>query len=545
MLSSLTLRNFMLLDDLTLPLYEGFTVITGETGAGKSLLLLAIRALCGGKLTQKMFKNDGVDLVIIGVFIINDSLFDELGSKGITASLNELIVKRIFSKNGRNRYFINDQPVSAQCVVQVVSGLLDISTQYEHFNSFGAQYYLDMIDSVHGEDTSKLRELYMRIKDIKGEIAEIEQAQKLGAQEREYRSNMLHELKALSVLAGEVESLQNARIEMRNNKKFASILEQCSKNFAELSQNNITSITRELAAKEGFEHVVEKLHEAQALIDDAESTFHKRAAAVSYDEIELESLEDRLFLLKDVARKYHINEHSLFEHYEHLAAQQDEFSHSVEKLQEKQLELEKEETEYLSIANEISKKRVGAAKKLSKDLEGALTELNLKDVSVRFDVHSDDCNISASGIDTVRCLVRTNPDMPYGDLEKTTSGGEFSRIVLALKSVIACDGASVFFDEIDVGVSGATAYSVGKKLMKIGASTQVVAITHQAQVAACADRHILVEKKFVGEETEVSARYIEAEEVEREVAKMISGDQITSESSKAATVLIEDAKSVA
>lgn len=551
MLLQLSIKDIVLIDRLKLDFGKGFSVFTGETGAGKSIILDCLMFALGVRASTNLIRSGAETGQVVASFNIAELPFvaDLLIENGF-ASEDVVIFKRICSKDGRNRAYINDQPVSLAFMRNIGQYLAEIHGQHADRAFLDKAAHLRCLDEfadLRG-DLKQLSKLYSSWQALKADL--IQQDIELAGlkKEQEYLQAAAAELAHLNVLVGEEEELSLRRATLMRYEKMASDINQAN---GILNQHNspadiLADLLRLLERKkeqmpEYIGPIIDHIDEALNCLALAQDSIAEALAETDFKPQELENLEERLFALRAASRKYKIQVDELPQLYKRIESQLLLIEqHELERnLLEKKIAALK--SEYLILAQAISSNRKLAAKQLELKVAQELSALKLEHAKFILKIETDMEKPNNSGIDEAEFWVQTNPTTNPGPLMKIASGGELARFLLALKMVLAYKSSvpTLIFDEVDAGVGGAVAASIGQRLVKLSHSLQILSITHSPQVAARADSHFLITKQSVGANLELvtNVQPLAEEEAIEELARMLSANKITPEARATARIL--------
>lgn len=551
MLKSLSIRNVVLIDKLDLDFQNGFSVLSGETGAGKSILLDSVGLLLGKRAEVGMIRSGCDKLSVCGSFEIADK-------KGELAALcaeydldfeHEIIIKRTLNQDGKGKIFFNDQPITQKLLKEIGSYLVEIHGQFDNQGLLNPATHLSVLDGygAYPEKITAMKAAFAVYKKAKDNRVN---AEAKIAQSKADEDNLRHwvdEFQKMQPRENEQEELEEKRRQMMNAEK---ILENLDAAYKALNQGGVQSALRQAQAAISrvnvllngkFDNIYSLLDTALVNADEAGEEIEAASNEVSLNQNELDAVEERLFALKALARKHNTTIEEL-----PLVWQQMEENLRNLELGEDDIEnLRKlEETaynDYVKKATEVSQARLAAALRLDGKIQAELPDLKMEKARFMTQISTKPENQwNENGRDDVCFMVSTNPNTPYGSISKIASGGELARFMLALKVNLAQTSQveTMIFDEVDTGIGGATAQAVGEKLAKLGEQVQVLVVTHSPQVAAQSKYHYKVEKTTVDNVTTTSLRELSAAEKTEEVARMLSGEHITDEARAAAKVLI-------
>ncbi len=550
MLLGITLKNFTIIEDLSLGLNGGLNIITGETGAGKSVIVDAINIILGDKASADNIKSGEEEAHIEALFdISNDAdIKERLNEAGFDTSSGELLIKRIIYRSARSRVFINGSLSTISILSQITQGLVDIFSQHEHQSLLRDENHLKIIDEFGqtAEEAAGLKESYQDYISIKNELDDLVQTQKDKFEKEDYLKYQLSEIEDAQLTDGEDLRLEEEKLKLLNAEKLRASAQGAYETLYESEGSvlgrlqNIISELKEAgeidpAAKE-IEQLVEK---GLVQLEEAAYSVRDYASTLTSDQTLLEEVEDRLHLIGTLKRKYGDSVQDIIRKGDQIRQEVNNIEHFDERVKSLTEESEKQLAQVLAAAKSLSKKRKKSAKELSALLEKELKEVGIK--AGKFHIEFSEHQISSSGIDDISFLFSANPDEDPKPLTKVASGGELSRIMLVLKEVIArVEGGSVIiFDEADTGVGGAVAEAVGQKIRNLSEIYQVICITHLPQVAKFADSHLSVSKTHDDNKTQVTIKNLEGDERVIELARMIGGFNITQKTIDAAQEMLK------
>jgi DNA repair protein RecN (Recombination protein N) len=554
MLSSLAIRNIVLIEQCELTLAKGLCVLTGETGAGKSILLDALGLALGARADARLVRKGKDQASVIAEFDItgNEAAHALLTELGLDDS-DDIIIRRTLTPDGKTKCYVNDVAVSVTGLKQLGDTLIEIHGQHDGRGLLDPSTHREMLDA-YGENGTLLvsvEHAYAAWHDAAKALADTEQAIETAAREKDYLLHMQKELGDVAPEKGEEETLAETRTLMMQSEKLAETLNDVrnelagGKGAASMVMSAQRILTRSaLSAKDTFVPAIEALGRAAEELAEAESMVEKLLDASQYDPHKLEQIEERLFSLRGLARKYNVTVEELSD----LLADVNQ-KLSTLKGQEHQLaSLKKAVSEtralYVVAAEKLSRARAKAGKNLEKAVTGELDSLKMAatQFSILVDPLSED-RWSAGGVDNVQFQAATNKGSHLAPLHKIASGGELSRFMLAMKVALAKvkSTPTLIFDEIDTGTGGAVADAIGKRLAALGATHQVLVVTHLPQVAARGDHHLKVMKQEKSAATFTSVEVLSAADRKEELARMLAGAEVTVEARKAAAKLLQAA----
>jgi DNA repair protein RecN (Recombination protein N) len=553
MLSRLSIRDIVLIDKLDIEFAGGLAVLTGETGAGKSILLDAFALALGGRGDQGLVRHGAEQGQVTAVFEIprahpGNALLAEHG----IAAEDELILRRVQLSDGRTRAYVNDQPVSVQALKALGQSLVEIHGQHDDRALVDTATHRRLLDAFGGldADAERVEALWQARRDAldaaEAHRAEVERAKREG----DWLRHAVDELNKLAPQAGEETVLADRRTTMMQAEKVAGDLREAHEAIAGTNSAvpALAAAIRRLERRAGqaptlVEPSVKSLDAALAALEDTRAHLEAALRAADYDPAELERIEERLFGLRAAGRKYNVAVDDLAQ----LAQKYKDDIALIDAGEDRLKALEKAaaqaEADYRAAAEALSKARLKAGAALDKAVNAELKPLKLERAKFSTEIVSDAATAGPHGIDRVEFWVQTNPGTRPGPLMKVASGGELARFLLALKVVLADRGSAptLVFDEIDTGVGGAVADAIGVRLARLARGVQVLAVTHAPQVAARATRHYVISKDALDKGKRVATRVTEvaADHRREEIARMLAGAAITNEARAAAERLLK------
>jgi DNA repair protein RecN (Recombination protein N) len=556
-LLELRVENYAVIDSLAVEFAPGLNLLTGETGAGKSILIDALSLLLGDKASADVVRHGAEKAVVSGVFEAEErSLARVLEENGIEPEGTQIIVKREVAGGGKGRVFVNNQPATVALLRQLAPTLASIHAQNENILAFDASARLALLDAYSGNDLHDVSAKHVAWAAVRGRIQEFERDEQDRLRMADLWSFQKKEIEAARLLPGEDQKLETEKRVLANAEKLYSAAMAAYELLYEADASVIANLSaarkhlEELARFDPkFQEALASLAGAKAAIEDSSATARDYAESIDASPERLALVEDRLALLDRLKRKYGSSVDEVIAYGEDVARKLNELENREDVLRELKKQLETAASQYLTTAQAISKRRYSTAKELQKLVEAEINQLAMK-AQFRIEVSGADEaeNWTASGFDTVTYLISPNPGEPLRPVEQTASGGELSRVMLALKATVeagkkskATGGAqrTLVFDEIDTGIGGRAAEAVGKKLKALARSNQVLCITHLPQIASFADHHYLIEKREVGGRAKTIVRRLEPDERTEEIARMLSGAKLTETSRQHAEQLLK------
>lgn len=560
MLVELRLENYAVIDNVAVEFASGLNLLTGETGAGKSILIDALALLLGEKASADVVRSGSEKAVVSALFEVGGraerAIGEVLEANGIDWEDEQIILRREIAAGGKARVFVNNQPATVAVLRQLAPNLANIHAQNESLLSFDGPARLGLLDNYAGTQLDQVATAFTRWKNVCSRIEELQRDEQDRARLVDLWTFQKNEIEGARLQRGEDQKLEAEKHVLANAEKIYTLAMNA---FDLLYEGNISTSAslrsaqkhvEELARYEPkFRDALAALDSARISVEDVGASLRDYAGGIEASPEHLAEVEDRLAVLDRLKRKYGPTLDEVIQQGEDAARKLSEMENKDEALRQLDAELSKAADDYLNESRAISKRRYEAARKLERLVESEINDLAMKS---RFKIEvsgtDEEGNWTASGFDQVVYLIATNPGEPLRQLEHIASGGELSRVMLALKASVEAGPAgkkrensqrTLVFDEIDTGIGGRAAEAVGKKLKALARSNQVLCVTHLPQIATFADHHYLIEKKDVGGRTKISIRRITGDERTEEVARMLSGAKLTETSRKHAEQMIK------
>jgi len=566
-LIELRLENYAVIDNLAVEFGPGLNLLTGETGAGKSILIDALALLLGDKASSDVVRGGAEKAVISAVFEVGGkaekSAEKVLGANGLDESDDgTLILRREIAFGGKGRVFVNNQPATVSVLKQLAPHLAVIHAQSESILLFGGPARLELLDAFAGSDLDPVSAAFAKWKEIRSRIDELERGEQDRLRLVDLWIFQKKEIEDGRLRSGEDDSLDAEKRVLANAEKIYNAAMNAFDLLYEGSGSTASTLraaqkqVEELGRYEPkFQDALAALESARISVEDVGATLRDYAGGIQASPEHLAQVEDRLALLDRLKRKYGPSLDDVMQFGADVSRMLSDVENKDEILQHLRGDLAKASDDYLRVARVLSKKRSEAARRLEKAVEAEINDLAMKS-SFRIDKtqSEEERDWTASGIDQVLYLISTNPGEPMRQLEHIASGGELSRVMLALKASVEAGESPVLaqrarekwgaqktlvFDEIDTGIGGRAAEAVGKKLKALSRANQVLCVTHLPQIATFGDQHFVIEKREAGGRTKTSIRPVTGEERTEEVARMLSGAKLTETSRKHAEQMIK------
>jgi DNA repair protein RecN (Recombination protein N) len=550
MLKELNIKNFAIIDQLRVEFTAGLNVFTGETGAGKSIVVDALNLALGERASADLIRTGCQEAVVEAAFELNGratkEVKDLLGEQGIEMESGEdLIIRRVLAASGKNKVYINGSLANLATLSALGATLADIHGQHEHQSLLSLERQMEMLDSFGSLDGLRetLFQAYRRLQDIRKELTELEAGERDRAQREDMLRFQKNEIESSQLKPGEDEELASEQKILANSEKIAGLSRAADEALYTSDHAALTELKkavtnlREIASIDSrLVPVLELCEAGRAQIEEAAREVSAYAEKVEFDPDRLEQIGDRLDLIQKLKKKYGGSIDEVIAFGEKAAAELERMERSTEEIARLQKEVQTIKSGLTSQAQQLTKKRGSAARDLEKKVEAELTHLGMKKTvfTVRIaqepgDDTLDGYKLGPRGADRVEFLISPNPGEEPKPLARTASGGELSRIMLALKTILV-EGdpiPTLVFDEVDAGIGGAVAEEVGKKLKRVAAKRQVFCITHLPQIASMAASHYGVSKSVKKDRTSTEVRLLDKQERVDEIARMLGGKTIT------------------
>ena len=555
MLARLSIRDIVLIERLDIEFAKGLAVLTGETGAGKSILLDAFALALGGRGDAGLVRHGAEQGQVTAVFDVpRDHPATAILSANGLDDTGEMILRRVQFADGRTRAFVNDQTISVQTLKAVGSALVEIHGQHDERALVDAATHRRLLDAFAGleKDVGALEALWDARRTANAALEEHRASMERAAREADYLRHASDELKMLAPKDGEETALAERRTAMMAGEKIAADLREAQdavsgdhSPVAALSAA-VRRLERRAANSPALvEPAVKAIDAAINALEEADQHLTAALAAADFDPAELERIEERLFALRAASRKYSTPVDGLAALAAKYAADVALIDAGAEQLKRLEATAGEADQRYASAARKLSAAREKSAQKLDRAVNAELPPLKLERATFTTQIESDPDSAGPQGFDRIEFWVQTNPGTRPGPLMKVASGGELSRFLLALKVVLSDRGSAptLVFDEIDTGVGGAVADAIGARLARLAGKVQVMAVTHAPQVAVRANQHLLISKDSLDKGKRVATRVnaLAADHRREEIARMLAGAEITAEARAAAERLLRAA----
>lgn len=536
MIESLYIENYAIIDQVQIDFQSGMTVLTGETGAGKSIIIDAIGQLIGQR-SQPSFVKNGADYAFIeGVFSSNKEIDKILLDNNFPIDEHLVISKKI-NRDGKSAIKINYRNSSQLLLKKIMSQIVDIHSQFETHQLFNESYHLKLLDNFIGNELTDLKKeyltLYQTYKNLNQKYLSLTK-EELTDEQLDFYLAQLEEIEELDLENFDEEEFLKERNNLLNYEKNSQhiknykALMDSSKGIMDLFKQSLNELS--YLEIDDIKHNYDQLYDLYYTVDGINQDIYDQFSQSYFSEEHYNEVQETFFKLNKLKRKYGQTIDAIIDFKNSLIEKIELFKNRDQMIENINLKLKETENQLIYYAKKISILRKNKALELEKEVKYILNQMYLQQVQFKFDFQINDFN--DNGIDNVKIVVSTNSGQPLQPLQKIASGGELSRIMLAIKAVSqnSKDGGTIIFDEADTGVSGKVAESIGHVIKKISKKQQVICITHLAQVACFANNHLFIEKEQMDNTSKVHVRLLNEKESVYELAKMISGKEITQQS---------------
>ena len=541
MLRELKIENLAIIDELDIEFEKGFIVLTGETGAGKSIILSGINLLIGEKASVDMIRDGEENLVAQGVFDIDEEQKKKLEAMGIDTDGDEIIIRRYYNRNGKARAFVNNVRITLADLKEIASTLVDIVGQHSHQMLLNRNNHIKLLDSFLSKEDKDIKEklssLLSQHREIKSKIEKIESDKKETLEKKEFYEYQLEEIEKLKLKDGEDEILEAEYKKVFNAEK---IREKVYESLEYLKYDDDSALGFILESIRNIEYLgkyderylelAKRMESAYYELEDCVGEIEDISKNIEVTESDLDKIAGRMNTLKRIKEKYKRTLSELIEYREDLKEKLSDMNSGDFKTRELQKELDKIKAEYDKLAEKLSESRKEIALKIEDELLNELKFLNMEDAKLKVQMNKID-RMTNDGYDEIEFFISTNVGQELKPLNKIASGGEVSRVMLALKVIFSkVDNIPILiFDEIDTGIGGETVRKIALKLKEIGDSTQIISITHSPVIASKASQQFYIEKYVENSKTISRVKKLSANERIKEIGRMLVGEKINDE----------------
>ncbi len=532
MLKELEITNIALIERLNLELDGGMTVLTGETGAGKSIIIDAVNLLLGARTNKTLVRYGTEKARVQGLFDVSDEILKLLENLGIDAEDSSLLLCREITADGKSTCRINGMMTPQSILREVGAHLINIHGQQDNQALLNPSKHIDFLDNYAKTDLTAYSLLYNERKQILKELEKLSADEQERMQRIDLLEYQVQEIKAAAIHAGEKDELSEQKKIIDNAEKIAmavgeaySVLYEENSAYDAISRaaNALGSIE---GIDSGIDEIAARINEVKYTIEDSAHDLKTFSDSIEYDENTLNDIEERLDLITKMERKYGGSEEKVLEYYEKAIKELALINNADEAADELKAKLAVLESKLAAESEKISVHRLDAAKRLQAEIEKSLADLDMP--KVRFEtalIKTEE--YTAKGAETAEFMICPNVGEQMKPLAEIASGGELSRVMLAVKSILSDGVDTLIFDEIDTGVSGSAAHKIAQKLSALASGKQVICVSHQAQLAAAADNHYFIRKSTEGDRTVTHIKRLDSDERIMEIARITDGDNIT------------------
>ena len=541
MLRELKIENLAIIDELDIEFEKGFIVLTGETGAGKSIILSGINLLIGEKASVDMIRDGEENLVAQGVFDVDEEQKKKLEVMGIDTDGDEIIIRRYYNRNGKARAFVNNVRITLADLKEIASTLVDIVGQHSHQMLLNRNNHIKLLDSFLSKEDKDIKEklsvLLSQYREVKAKIEKIESDKKETLEKKEFYEYQLEEIEKLKLKDGEDEILEAEYKKVFNAEK---IREKVYESLEYLKYDDDSALGFILESIKNIEYLgkyderylelAKRMENAYYELEDCVGEIEDISKNIEVTESDLDKIAGRMNTLKRIKEKYKRTLAELIEYREDLKEKLSDMNSGDFKTRELQKELDKIKAEYDKLAEKLSESRKEIALKIEDELLNELKFLNMEDAKLKVQMNKID-RMTNDGYDEIEFFISTNVGQELKPLNKIASGGEVSRVMLALKVIFSkVDNIPILiFDEIDTGIGGETVRKIALKLKEIGDSTQIISITHSPVIASKASQQFYIEKYVENSKTISRVKKLSANERIKEIGRMLVGEKINDE----------------
>lgn len=557
MIFELSIKDFILIKEVNIQFDEGFNVLTGETGAGKSMILGAVNMILGGQANKESVRLGAEKAFIRGSFFTSETVNACLMRYDLPVDAEIIVISREIQAKGKSFSRINGQIVTLGQLKEITDLLISIHGQNEHQKLLETDHQLLLLDAYGGEPVNRVKELvkerFQAIQSVKKELASLQEKSVSRNKQLDFLTYQIDEIERIKPVIGEDTELEKSfeyfshLTQIKNT--LSSVTEWFSGDYESGSLSVVSHLNTQLKKIEGFENrldqLSEKMKELYFFMEDLSKESHHLYEKLEADPEKLNQLEVRLDEINTLKLKYGQSIEEILLQLERMKTERDELEHIEALLAQKSNEFELKQKSYLESAEELTDLRHHAAESFEKVLQQELTELNMRTAQFKVSIEPAQ-HWFVTGKDAVEFVISTNVGQPFKPLKKVVSGGELSRIMLGVKVVLGQldEVPTLVFDEVDAGISGVTANIVGEKLKRLSENCQILCITHLPQIAVFADHHFLIEKTEMDDSTQTEIFKLKDVDIEREISRLVGGVTMTDSTIQHAREMLKEAKNM-
>lgn len=534
MLTSLYIENVAVIEKTEIELFDGLNILTGETGAGKSIFIDAINAVMGQRTSKEIIRNGAQSATVFATFTdVNDVVIQTLADNGYELEDNELVISRTLSLLGKSNCRINGRPATTALVKQLSLNLINIHGQHESYQLFTPETHIVYIDNManNQELINKYKSAYSQYKKLKKQLKDFETDDSQREQRIDILTYQVNELENACIESGEREALEEERTILASSEKISDALQKSKSHLGSGAIDSVddclTLLIKAANYNPELESLSNRMSDVYYELQDINNSIEEAIDNCEFNPYRLEEIDDRLDLLKKLSRKYGETEDEMLRFLENAKNELEillQYDTNRSALYD---QCEQAKSKVQVIADELTNVRLSTAKEFEKRVKEEMTFLNMPRVELVVSYQKTD--LGENGQDFLELLISANPGEEPKPVAKIASGGELSRMMLAIKTVLASSDVidTLIFDEVDTGVSGSAAQKVGLKLKEVSKSRQVLCVTHQAQIAALADNHFLISKNIKDERTYTEIKQLDYDGRLQELARILDGVSVT------------------
>lgn len=549
MLTHIHIENIAVIEDLSVDFCGGMSVLTGEAGAGKSIIIDSINLILGARTNKALVRYGERKARVQAVFDVNGTIAAQLAENGLDTEDNQLVISREITDDGKNICRINSTIVPLSQLREIGSYLINIHGQHDNQALLTPSRHIDFLDKFakNSELKSEYKSAYDEYRLLENEIEKLS----INEREREQRIDLLTyqtgEIEAAKLTKGEYANLSEQRDVIANAEKISAAISEAYGNLYDGGESNsaydaigtaVAALAKINDIDSSVTEIYTRLNDIMYSVEDLSHEIREYGSTIEYDERLLNDIEARLDLISNLKRKYGANEEEILAFYERAKTELDTITDSDSRIAQLEKDKENAEIKLKEVGERLTLSRKKSASEIEKQIETALAELDMPRAEFKVEVRKNG-SYGTNGVDDVEFMISTNPGEPPKPLVKVASGGELSRVMLAIKSILADDIDTLIFDEIDTGVSGSAAQKIAVKMAQIAKNKQVICITHLAVLAAMADNHFLISKNAENDKTSTTLTELSLQERERELARIIDGGNITETALKHAKEMLK------
>ena len=557
MLKFLSIENIAVIEKCVCTFENGFIVLTGETGAGKSVIINSLSLLAGERASKDLIRTGEQSAKVEGVFDATDEIKDEIKKEiGIEIEDDDIVITRSITLDGKNDIRLNGSYLTLSMLKQIGHLFVNIHGQHEGTLLLNKKTHIMHLDAFGGEKIKdalkKYEEVHKKYIEIASEIEELKMDETEKARKIDLLTYQIEEIEVASLSEGEEEELEGTRLVLSNAQKISENANGAFSYLYEGDENTLSSYDSLWSAIKLLQNVseydkkigeiVSSLTDAAYVISDSAHDIKHYFDSMNYDPYRLSEIEDRLNVIYNIKRKYGSDVKGVLSYLGKIKDELLKIENNDDELRKKEVEKEKLEIKRLEYANNLTMLRKESAKLLSEKIKKELDDLEMKDA--QFEIEITECDFTKNGKDSVEFLISTNKGESLKPLSRIASGGELSRVILSIKTILSEKGITMIFDEVDTGVSGKVAHKIAEKLYTISKKNQVICITHLPQIACFSDLHFLIKKEVADERTKTNITVLDTENSIIEIARLSGGEVISDVTKENAKELICNAQKI-